>query len=250
MQSHPFMIVSWTEGQWSSLELVVDPQSGLTRILQGIAESNGSAAASNPYLAFYSGPHGRSEPMSEYGTVLMFASGLGIVAHIPYIKQLLHDGAQCRARTKRIHLIWQLQEPGDELSVQDLIDDAYEEDARSGGYILQISTYYKTRPPQGPAFGGSHGRNVRYSGNLKPSEILQSEMNGEYDVYIQGKMERRSGRPQGDILIAVAAASSIRDDLRTEVVRLSMPVRLVELEFQPYENQRVRSWLRRMIHHS
>lgn len=68
--------------------------------------------------------------------------------------------------------------------------------------ILQISTYYQRRPPQGPAFGASHGRNVRYSGKLNASEVLQSKMNGEYDVYIQGKMERRSGRPKGDILIA------------------------------------------------
>ena len=112
MQSHPLMIVSWTEGQWSNLELVVSPQRGLTKVFQAIAEGNESAAAPSPYIAFYSGPHGRSEAMGEYGTVLMFASGLGIVAQLPYIKQLLHDGDQCRTRTKRIHLIWQLQEPG------------------------------------------------------------------------------------------------------------------------------------------
>ncbi|KAL8903803.1 MAG: hypothetical protein Q9207_003695 [Kuettlingeria erythrocarpa] len=141
--------------------------------------------------------------MCEYGTVFMFASGLGIAAQLPYIKQLLWDGAQCRTRTKRIHLVWQLRDPGDELSVQDLIDDAYAKDAQSGGYILQISTYYERRPlDQGPAFGGSHGRNVCYSGNLEPAKVLRSEMDGEYDVYIQGKMERRSGRPKGDILIS------------------------------------------------
>lgn len=112
MQSHPLTIVSWTEGRWSNLELVVSPQRGLTKVFQSIAENNESTAASSPYLAFYSGPHGLSEPMGEYGTVLMFASGLGIVAQLPYIKQLLHDGAQCKTRTKRIHLIWQLEEPG------------------------------------------------------------------------------------------------------------------------------------------
>lgn len=117
--------------------------------------------------------------------------------------------------------------------------------------ILQISTYYAKRPlDQGPAFGGSHGRDVCYSGNLNPLRVLQSELNGEYDVYNQGIMERRSGRPKGDILISgmmfifsysqeltynylVAANSCIRDDLRKEVGRLDLPVRLVELEYQP-----------------
>lgn len=95
-----------------SLELVVKPQRGLTRVFEDIGEHCGPTAASNSYVAFFSGPHGHSEPMAEYGTVLMFTSGLGIAAQLPYIKQLLHDGAHCRARTKRIHLAWQLQEPG------------------------------------------------------------------------------------------------------------------------------------------
>ncbi|KAL8673862.1 MAG: hypothetical protein Q9168_001727 [Polycauliona sp. 1 TL-2023] len=112
MQSHPLMIVSWSEGQYLDLQLVVSPQQGLTQVFRSIAENNDSTAVSNRYLAFFSGPHGTSEPMGEYGTVLLFASGLGIVAQLPYIKQLLHDGAECRTRTKRIHLIWQLQEPG------------------------------------------------------------------------------------------------------------------------------------------
>lgn len=106
------MIVSWTEGHLMSLQLVVEPQRGLTKIFQDIVENDESTASSNSYVAFYSGPHGHSEPMGEYGTVLMFASGLGIAAQLPYIKQLLYDGARCRTRTKRIHLVWQLQEPG------------------------------------------------------------------------------------------------------------------------------------------
>lgn len=96
-----------------SLELVVEPQRGLTQVLQNIVEQDDASIASNKYVAFYSGPHGYSEPMGEYGTVLMFASGAGIIAHLPYIKQLLHDGIHCKARTKRIHLVWQLQELGE-----------------------------------------------------------------------------------------------------------------------------------------
>lgn len=55
---------------------------------------------------------------------------------------------------------------------------------------------------QGPAFGGSHGRAVCYSGMLNPSTVLQSEIDGEYDVYVGDKMERRSGRPKGDIMVS------------------------------------------------
>ncbi|KAL8771398.1 MAG: hypothetical protein Q9194_004889 [Teloschistes cf. exilis] len=112
-----------------------------------------------------------------------------------------------------------LQGPGDELAVKDLLDEAYEKDASNGGYvsprrlvilvllndrqILQTSIYYERTPQaQSPTSGGSHGRYVCYGGRIKTHEILQAEADGEYDVYIDGTMERRHGKPKGDIFIS------------------------------------------------
>ncbi|KAL8911996.1 MAG: hypothetical protein Q9171_002909 [Xanthocarpia ochracea] len=106
-------------------------------------------------------------------------------------------------RTRRIHLVWQLQELGDELSVKDLLDEAYEKDAQDCGYMLRISLYYEKRSiEEGPAFGGSHGRYVCYSGTLDVFKIIEAEVDGEYDIYSNGQMERRRGRQPGDILVS------------------------------------------------
>ncbi len=39
---------------------------------------------------------------------MMFASGIGIAAQIPYIKELVRGYRESRVRTKSILLIWQL----------------------------------------------------------------------------------------------------------------------------------------------
>jgi len=44
----------------------------------------------------------------EYGNVLMFASGIGIAAQVPYIKEVLRAFRESKARIKSILLIWQL----------------------------------------------------------------------------------------------------------------------------------------------
>lgn len=50
--------------------------------------------------------------VEEYKTVLMFASGLRIAAQAPYLKQL-HGYNARDVRTRRIHVIWQIEDIGD-----------------------------------------------------------------------------------------------------------------------------------------
>jgi hypothetical protein len=42
----------------------------------------------------------------------MIATGFGIAAQLPYVKQLIHGYNNCKARTRRVHLVWQLQSIG------------------------------------------------------------------------------------------------------------------------------------------
>lgn len=110
-QSHPFMIAGWTEGQMPSLLLLVEPREGLTRkLLTYAADSELEPLASQYRLAFFSGPHGLRVPMGDYGNVLLIASGFGVAAQIPYVKELIRDYHRCKVRTRRIHLVWQLHD--------------------------------------------------------------------------------------------------------------------------------------------
>ena len=44
--------------------------------------------------------------MASYGTVMLFASGVGITHQIPYVKELLQGYADGTVSTRRIMLVW------------------------------------------------------------------------------------------------------------------------------------------------
>jgi NAD(P)H-flavin reductase len=55
--------------------------------------------------------YGTSAPVGEYETVLMVASGFGITAQLPYLKQLIYREDR-KTRSRRIYLVWQLDTLG------------------------------------------------------------------------------------------------------------------------------------------
>lgn len=108
-QVHPFMVTSWSEGNSRQLRLLVEPRHGWTKKLLQYARVNSNQARCR---ALFTGPYGVRVPTRNCGIVLLVASGLGIVAQIPYLKQLIHDYNACRTRTRRIHLVWSIKTLG------------------------------------------------------------------------------------------------------------------------------------------
>jgi hypothetical protein len=121
-QSHPFTVASWSDGKQGSLDLFIEPRGGMTQKLLhhltlGTDDSQPRLDGSLPRLALFSGPHGISAPVGNYETVLMVASGSGIVAQLPYLKQLIYGYNARKSRTRRVHLVWQLETRGKALIV-------------------------------------------------------------------------------------------------------------------------------------
>ncbi len=104
------MVTSWAERNQEELELFIEPRTGLTREL--LFHGKIDMKSNRSRLALFSGPHGVSIPVCGYENVLMIASGFGIAAELPYVKQLIHGYNNCKARTRRVHLVWQLQSLG------------------------------------------------------------------------------------------------------------------------------------------
>ncbi len=117
-QSHPYMIVYWTEGTSLSLCFLVEAQGGLTRKLFERAYEVDSfqmkpgeerqIPLEHFHRAWLSGPHGHGAPVGEFGSVLMIATDIGIAAQLPYLKELISGFNHCQVRTRRIHLVWQV----------------------------------------------------------------------------------------------------------------------------------------------
>ncbi len=108
LQSHPFMVISWGPGKQQIIDLLIEPQRGLTRDL--LYHAKGDHAAN--FLVLFSGPHGTSVAMDEYESILMVASGFGIATHLPYLKRLIYGYNSRRVQARRIHLVWQIRHKG------------------------------------------------------------------------------------------------------------------------------------------
>ncbi|KAH8655614.1 hypothetical protein BX600DRAFT_356869, partial [Xylariales sp. PMI_506] len=100
MQSHPFTVTSWSLIEQESLDLLIQPRAGLTSKL--------TRATDMKYLAFFSGPHGKTFPISDYKSVILVAMDFGIVGMLPYLTKLIHGYKLFTSRTCRIHLVWHI----------------------------------------------------------------------------------------------------------------------------------------------
>lgn len=111
--SHPFAIVSWSNGKDPYLNFLIEPKDGFTNsLLARASQVTKEPSMSDHRLAFFSGPHGSPESFGEYGSVLMVASGFGIAALLPHAQELIRGFNRCETRTRRIHLVWLLQQTG------------------------------------------------------------------------------------------------------------------------------------------
>jgi NAD(P)H-flavin reductase len=104
LSSHPFTVVSWSPKPQAVVDLFIEKRDGFTSQLLRRAERQHSPSLTT--RVFFSGPHGRSVRVWGFDYVLLFASGYGIVATLPYLQKLIYGRKERRSRTRRIHVVW------------------------------------------------------------------------------------------------------------------------------------------------
>lgn len=112
LQSHPFVVTSWSLEEQDQLDLFVEPRRGLTRELLYHAQAGERGKAFGSRWVLFSGPHGISAPVGEYESVLLVATGFGMAALLPYLQQLIHGYQTRKVCTRGIRVIWQVQRIG------------------------------------------------------------------------------------------------------------------------------------------
>lgn len=58
--------------------------------------------------AFIEGPYGQEVLLGEYGTVLLFATGIGIAGLLPFVKEFLQGFHNLEVKARRIALYWEV----------------------------------------------------------------------------------------------------------------------------------------------
>lgn len=111
MQSHPFVVASWTGKRQTKLELIIEPCHGWTKRLHSRAISV-SGHSGGLGIALFSGPHGIPVQVCNYGHHIMLASGYGIVALLPLLDRLVQGMQAHEAQARRICLAWEFNDEG------------------------------------------------------------------------------------------------------------------------------------------
>ena len=104
-QSHPFWVVWWEKDSKTGtmqLDMLVRKRRGFTRRL--------SSHSHKEYTGWISRPFGQPGAFGDYGSVLMFATDIGIAAHLPYLKSFMQGRTEASICTRRVVVVWQVKD--------------------------------------------------------------------------------------------------------------------------------------------
>jgi hypothetical protein len=133
MQTHPFTVISWSKCTQDTMELLVQPRHGLTADLLRYAPV--AVESSVSFLALFTGPHGTSEDVSQYESIIVIASRYGIAAAIPYLKKLIYGYNTCTSQVRRLHLVWQVESIDEMRPALALLNNLLKDDTMDEGYV-------------------------------------------------------------------------------------------------------------------
>ncbi|EKG09589.1 FAD-binding 8 [Macrophomina phaseolina MS6] len=104
-QRHPFTI-SWWRRLGDSLEvtLLIQPRDGFTKVLEQLIDSDVSA--------WIDGPYGSGHNLDNFGTVVLFSTGIGIWSHLLYVSELVKGYRQGLVKATSIRLHWRVDRDG------------------------------------------------------------------------------------------------------------------------------------------
>lgn len=111
IQSHPFVVVSWTGRQQKKLDLVIEPRRGWTKKLHARALTTSGQNAGLGQV-FFTGPHGIPVPVDKYEYIVIIASGYGITAVLSILERLVQGTLAHEVRARRIRLAWNFEDIG------------------------------------------------------------------------------------------------------------------------------------------
>jgi predicted ferric reductase len=144
--------------------------------------------------AFVEGPYGAIHNLDSYGSVVLFAGGVGITHHIPFIRHLAQGYADGVVATRRVTLIWTIQSPEHLEWVRPWMTTILQMDRRRE--ILRIMLFI-TRPRSMNEIRSPSSTVEMFSGRPNIQTVLDKEI--EQQIGAMGVMVCGSGALSDDV---------------------------------------------------
>jgi len=155
----------------TSVSLIVRARTGMTRKLYDRA----SAAPGAKFSAygFVEGPYGTCDPLASYGTLLLFAGGVGITHQVSCIRHLLAGHAAGTVAARRIVLVWSVQNTEALEWVRPWMDELLRMPGRRD--VLRILLFVTKPRSQREVVSGT-GSVQMFPGRCNPGTIVEREV--------------------------------------------------------------------------
>jgi len=107
-QSHPFYVSSWyrDDNGHDIAVLIVQKRKGFTKNL--LMHTTNGLEPDGERIALIEGPYGRQLDLDSYQVVLLFATGIGIAAQLPYVRTLVESHYNYKRKGRKIMLFWEI----------------------------------------------------------------------------------------------------------------------------------------------
>ncbi|KAK6335638.1 hypothetical protein TWF696_002405 [Orbilia brochopaga] len=220
LQSHPFSVawadetapLVWKGGdskeelphnrqdiygpQKTTVELIVRRRTGATDKIfrKAAASTDGSVTV----RALVEGPYGTYQSLSSYGTVILFAGGVGITHQLPNVLELVQGYIDGTIATRKVVLVWVLQNPEHLQWVKRQMTSILAMEKRRE--VLKV-TLFVTKPKQSREIMSPSSTVQMFPGKPNIEQLLQSEL------------EERVGT----MAVSVCGPGSMSDDVRDAV---------------------------------
>ncbi|EXA31037.1 hypothetical protein FOVG_17633 [Fusarium oxysporum f. sp. pisi HDV247] len=242
LQSHPFTVANWSIRAQTELKVFVGVNRGLTSKLRDAVKRG---LKSN--IGLYMGPYGATIAMKGYETILLVATGLGVVAVAPYLQGLVHATRAHEIRSAPVHLIWHIPSWKQAHAVFDIIDFALAldegDDTEEGGGKppqisgIKISMCYEEEKSSLPPKVQLFIREMEKKESEKPGRTRIKVYNRDLPLETLLINDAVISPAQGESEKPTMIAASVSKDMRNKLVKFagehSSAVDLVFTDYQP-----------------
>ncbi|KAL8928127.1 MAG: hypothetical protein Q9172_001037 [Xanthocarpia lactea] len=188
----------------SSMSLIIRRRSGFTDKLFEKAERSSSGILT--VSAFVEGPYGGLASLQSYGTVMIFAGGVGITHQVPFVRELVAGYASGTLAARKVVLVWVIQSPEHLEWIRPWMTSILAMDKRRD--ILRIQLFV-TRPRSTKEIHSPSATVQMFPG--KPNVDTLIEMEAENQIGAMGVSVCGTGGLSDDVRAAVRRRQGFRN---------------------------------------